>query len=458
VPGDLPVTGARVIPGAGLVLLSVEEAAGLGLKLFDLKTRRFIPIQFASPTGFLQLGEVESGKLSGEPVAVVADGNRLRVFAFKPQGNPPQQFRAEARLTLPGVMSAAWVEADGDGSRLWVGDEGGPGGGGLTRLDGKDMKVLQADGTPGLFPVAGDFKAGGPEGIALYLSVDTAALPMESKLGAIGLTGGGDPEVATVARSGPVLGLKAPQGELRPLGIAAVVYHGRLQIGVALSRVKGALGGSGLGLWYKPVGQGAGQFLAGDLGKAMELIPFQDARDVVFTADGKGAFLAGGVAGVVGMDVEQKKPVSRMSLGTQDWLADRVLLSHGGKIVLASFLHKASGQVIVKIFGVGEGLQMEELGTITGLKAVATAAGLRAPHVAVTGDDRYVLVPVQSDLLTVMDLSQPSQPLEVTSLKVPAEIHGISVAGESPADGSLEIYLALGPAGVAKYKFSPKRP
>lgn len=439
--GD-PVKQALVIPGVQRALLTLLGEQGIELKMFDLASRKVLPLNFSSPPNFLALDAIATGKLEDNPVAVVADGNQLRVFAFQGTGG---SYNVEQVRSFPGLMSANWVANDGGGSKVWVGDEGTPSGGSLSLVAGADLQILKTFNSAGLSPVDVSVPTGSDTAVLLYVTSNPKALEMDSpegELGILNLRGDGSP-----ARSKPFLGIKNAQGELRPLGVNARGQEGGLQIAVAIARVAGALGGSGIALFNKGADQGAGTFLNQDLKAVQTLIPLQDARDVGLSPDGKAAFLASGAEGVLAVDLEKKTPASRMSLGKQ-WFADRILVGHGGQIILASFIEPTRGQVIVKVFGVGEKLQLQEYGTIQGLKAIKTLEGLRAPRLALTPDDLYLFVPLGGRLLAVLNMSNPAQPFKVTEVPLPGEVRGVSLANRFQ-----DIFVALGPSGLAKLKF-----
>jgi len=151
---------------------------------------------------------------------------------------------------------------------------------------------------------------------------------------------------------------------------------------------------------------------------------------------------------LIAVDLEKKIPVARMSLGTNDWIADRVLLGKNGDLALVSFVNRATRKVLLKTFGIGSSLQMQEYGTIAGLSAVNTVEGVRAPRPALTEDDLYLFIPTQPRVLGVYNLSNPADPTKIAELEVDSEIRGVALANRFK-----DIFLALGPAGVAKLAF-----
>lgn len=438
-----PVEKALVIPGVDRALLSVWLGDRVELKIFDLKKQELLPLSFEQKPHFIALEDFITGKIGEEAVAAVADGNQLRVFSFQ---TGAAGYTAKEIKNIPGIMSAAWVKSSGDGSVTWVGDEGTPAGGALAWLNGQSLSVTQTDNSEGSFPAASALPPGGDTGFLLYVIEDPLNLEMDKPEGGLGIISlGGEKKVQ---RSELFLGVKGAQGELRPLGIAAHQGEDSLKLGVAVARISGAMGGSGILIWEKPKEQSAADFLSGGLQSNQTLIPLQDARDLVFTPDGKAAIVASGVQGIIAVDLEKKNPVSRMSLGSNDWIADRVLMSHGGQMVLASFLQPASRQVIVKIFGIQKGFQMQEWGTLTGLSAVESVEGIRAPRLALTDDDLYLFVPMKGNQLKVLNLSNPARPFEIISSPVSGEIRAISLANKFK-----DIFVALGSDGIAKLEF-----
>ncbi len=485
----LPVHHFKVIPGADLALLSAGPPTQLQLKMLDLKARKEIPLQFDQAPVFLALQDIETGKMDESRVAMVADGNQLRALTFQAVGTAPTQFQVGEKRTIPGIMSAAWVRTREDGKQVWVGDEGSPSAGALALVDGEALTVVRTENSAGTFPVTAAFPSGVPTGVLLYQAEVSQALPAGSPMAALALVDTGSAATAVdskfgIETSGLSLGVRGPQGVLAPLGVAAWLGveavgpekipakknsktatkaaspspkpqavtepkpEEKLFIGVAISRVSGAIGGSGLGILKKPLAQDAKTFLNSDFAKTMTLVPLQDARDVAISPDGKAAFLAGGIAGVIAVDLSRLMPVSRMSLGSNEWSADRVLVSPQGNLVLGSFLHRASGRVIVKIFGVGRELALTEYGTLTGLEAVPKVAGLRVPRLAFTADQLYLFASLPGQKLAVFNLSNPAQPVKIGELTVPGDVLGVSVANRYR-----DLFLAMGPAGVGKVEF-----
>jgi hypothetical protein len=473
-----PVERVLVIPGVRRALLAVSGEKGLELKIFDLAGQKLLPLNFSTPPDFVAIDEMATGKVGEQPVAAIADGNQLRVFGFQGDG---ANYSAAPLRSFPGILSAAWVLSDTKGGTLWIGDEGTASGGSLSLAQGAELKVSDAFNAGGAFPVAAAVATGADKAALLYLSSDPQTLPAESAQGGLGflaLAGAQGP-----LRSKDFLGLKNPQGELRPLGIAVQRGEAETVIAVAISRVMGAIGGSGIALLTQGKDQADGAFLGQDLKALQQIIPLQDARDVVLSPDGKAAYLAAGDEGVIAVDLIKKQPVGRMSLG-KPWVADRILLSHGGTLALVSFIDPGTRNAIVKIFGVtqtlipgketnkeekpsvaskdaknsvkisatpapvGQTIEMQEYGTLTGLRAVTALEGLRVPRLALTEDDLYLFAPLAGTNLTVFNLSNPAQPLKVAELAQPDEVRAVAVANRFK-----DIFVALGPTGVAKLQF-----
>jgi hypothetical protein len=446
---NVPVERLLVIPGAEKVLLSVQEKSGLALRMVDLRQLKEIPVTLNPPINFLALDEFETGKINGSPVAVLADSNQLRILDFKAVGTPPQQYTISEQKDIAGVVSATWIQSLPDGSRLWIGDSGTVEGGALAVADGQDLNFIKAlDAPDASYPVAADLVSETGLSPLLYISEEPKNLAPKEQEGLLGLSSN-DPKLATqVELSAGLFGSSSPQGVLRPLGIAGRTTATGLRIAVAISRISGTLGGAGLAVLEKPKAQSIADFLHGAAAKGISLISLQDARDVALSADGKMAFVAAGTAGLISIDLDQKTPMARMSLGTTDWVADRVLLSHQGDMVLALFIKPSTRQSLIKIFGVTSGGQMAEYGSIAGLSANNTVAGLRAPQVALTQDDLYLFVPTQEHVLSVFNLSNPAAPLKIVDANVEGEIRGVAIANRFK-----DVFLALGPAGIAKLEF-----
>ncbi|MCE9624043.1 MAG: hypothetical protein K8R69_01115 [Deltaproteobacteria bacterium] len=445
----LPVDRAVMIPGAGQVLLSVPTEKGLALRMIDLKQGKEIPLNGEAAQGFIAISEITTGRIADNSVALISDGNQLKALAFKPNGEPPSSYSVTLFKNLPGILSAAWVKASGDAAHLWVGDEGTQAGGALAILNGQEFRVNEAWNAPdGTYPAHADFRTGGDLNPLLYLSEDLAALKHSGAEGLLGLSSSNPKDASSVDFSKNLVGVINPQGQLRGSGIAGRSTEAGLRIVIAVSRVSGNVGGAGIALLDKPTAQAAKAFLTGDLAKAMTLIPMQDDRDVALSADGKAAFVAAGADGLIAVDLEKKIPVARMSLGTTDWIADRVLLGKNGDLALVSFVNRATRKVLLKTFGIGSGLQMQEYGTIAGLAAVNTVEGVRAPRPALTEDDLYLFIPTQPRVLGVYNLSNPADPAKIAEMEVDSEIRGVALANRFK-----DIFLALGPAGVAKLAF-----
>ncbi|MCC6272132.1 MAG: hypothetical protein IT572_01585 [Deltaproteobacteria bacterium] len=443
---SLPIDHATLIPGANLALLSVPGAQGLSLRMIDLKQGKEVPLSGDAAQGFLAISEVTTGRVADNSVALIADGNQLKVLAFRPQG---EGYSVTQLKSLPGILSAAWVKASPDATRVWVGDEGTQAGGALGVLNGQDFTVSEAANAPdGTYPAHADFRSGGDLSPLLYLAEDPTALKRGAAEGLLGLASSNPKDPAGVELSTHLIGAVSPQGQLRGSGIAGRSLETGLRIAVAIARVSGNIGGAGVAILDKPAAQPAKAFLTGDLVKALGLIPLQDARDVALTADGKGAFAAAGATGLIAIDLEKKSPVARMSLGTEEWIADRVLLGSRGDLAVVSFVNRATRKVLIKTFGIGANFQMQEYGSLAGLPAAATVEGVRAPRPALTEDDLYLFVPIQPRVLGVFNLSNPADPAKIAELEVDGEIRGVALANRFK-----DIFLALGPAGVAKLNF-----
>jgi len=219
---NVPIKKAIVIPGAAKALLSVAGAQGPELRMMDFKQMKEIPLEFPKGFHFFALNGIETGKIQGNPVAVVADGNQLRTLAFKQQGEPASKFTVELKTSLPGMISAAWVQADPEGKYVWAGDEGSLGGGSLTLVDGQELNFLKNwEASAGHFPAEADLGNTGEEGPVLYLGEDPSALPAGEKEGELGLMEKKDPPNANQELSKPFLGENSKQGMLRPLGVKA---------------------------------------------------------------------------------------------------------------------------------------------------------------------------------------------------------------------------------------------
>ncbi|MFO1463017.1 MAG: hypothetical protein U1F66_04520 [bacterium] len=445
----VPVDRAVVIPGADKALLSVPSDGGLALKMVDLRQAKELPLNGDAAKGFITIGEITTGRIADNSVALIADGNQLKALSFKPVGEPPSAYTVSLLKNLPGILSAAWVKANADGSRVWVGDEGSLAGGALGILNGAEFRVSDAVNAPeGTYPAHADFRTGGELSPLLYLAEDPNAIKGGAPEGLLGLTTNAPKDAPTVDLSKNLIGDVSPQGLLRGSGITGRNLETGLRLAVAVARVTGNIGGSGIALLDKPAASAPKAFLSGDLSKALALIPLPDARDVALTADGKGAFVAAGTSGVIAVDLEKKTPVARMSLGSEDWLADRVLLGGQGDLVIAAFVNRATRKTLIKTFGVGPNFQMQEYGSIANLPAGNTVEGVRAPRPALTEDDLYLFVPIQARTLGVYNLSNPADPAKIAELEVEGEIRGVALANRFK-----DIYLALGPAGVAKLAF-----
>ncbi|HCU25952.1 MAG TPA: hypothetical protein DF383_13120 [Deltaproteobacteria bacterium] len=444
----LPIARAQLITGTALVMLSVPEEKGLSLRMVDLQQGKEIPLVGEALRGFLAIHEISTGRVNDTSTALIADGNQLKAFAFKPTGEPPASFTVTLLKSLPSIISAAWVRSDADGSRVWLGDEGTAAGGALTVLNGKEFQISAVNNAPTrTYPAHADFTSGGDLAPLLYLAEDLKG--QGGAEGLLGLTSLNAKDSVGVELSKNLIGTLTPQGQLRGSGIAGRALESGLRIVVAVARMAGNIGGAGLVILEKAAAQAPAAFLSSELGKVLQMIPLQDARDVALSSDGKTAFVAAGTSGVLAVDLEKKSPLTRMSLGTEEWVADRVLLSHRGDLVLAAFINRATRKVLVKIFGVAaESFQMQEYGTLVGLPAVSTVEGVRAPRFALTEDDLYLFIPTQSRILSVYNLNNPAQPSKIAELEVEGEIRGVALANRFQ-----DIFLALGPAGVAKLQF-----
>lgn len=468
------VESAYVIPGTQQAMVKLLKEGQLNLGLYDLQKEKLLPLNFDKKPEFISIADLATGKIDGTPVALIADGNQLRVLSFQGEGTPPQSFQVKETQAFPGLLRAIWIISDAEGQNIWVGDEGSTSGGAIARLEGPQLKVLSSTNVSGMVPLAAAGDRNQNLVGVLNLVGDPKNLPMDQAEGSLSLFA---LDATDPGKSSKVfLGQKTAEGELRPLGLdlglpaapeapkskakekstdeadpsneAPKAPASGTLLGVAISRVSGALGGAGLGLFTKGRDQSNEAFLQQDLSGMMDLVPLPAARDVALTQDGKGAFLASGVDGVIGVQLQDKNPVARMSLGTKDWFADRVQLAHNGTFLLASFLNPGSRQVILKIFGIGENMQMQEYTTLTGLMAIETVEGLRAPGMALTSDDLYLFFPKAGKRLVVMNLSNPAKPFEITSLELMGEIRDVSLAAKFK-----KVLVALGSLGVVQLEF-----
>jgi hypothetical protein len=318
----------------------------------------------------------------------------------------------------------------------------------LALVEGSTLRVKRVSNAPkGSYPVDGDFQTGTPFGTVLYVAEEPKALKVGESEGRLGLALREGNENAVVELSKPLLGAVGPQGMIRPYAIAGRGTEQGLRIAVALARTAGSLGGAGLAVVEKAAALTAQAFLQGDLAKESALIPLKDSRDVAITRDGKGALVAAGTEGVLSVDLEKKAPVARMSLGSEEWLADRILLGNRGDMVIAFFLKPSSRQVLLKIFGLTPNLQMQEYGAITGIPAVETAQGYRAPGSALTEDDLYLFLP-QGRVLSVFNLSDAGNPVKIVESDTPGTIRQVTIANRFK-----DIFAALGAAGLARLEF-----
>ncbi len=446
---SLPVQSLQIIPGVQQALMVVEGSRGFEIKIYDAATWREIPITFEQVPTFLTLPIVRTGKINGERVALTVEENQLRIWAFQAQGEPMVSYQAREMAVKPAIKSAAWVKSDSKGQQLWVGDEVSAVGGSVAWLQGNDLQVQAVKNSPGFFPLDGVFPQGATEGAVLYLLAgDPRTLPEGSVLGGLGMVPQSPGAWNQLQRTAPFLGKLEAQGAVVPLGIHGAMQGQDLTLGIALSRLGNSAGGAGLGILKKLGSEDSAAFVEKKLVELLELIPFQDVRDVAFSNDGKSAFLAAGVSGILTLDVPRKLPLSRMTLGSNDWLADRVLLSHGGNLVFVSFVHASSRQVIVKIFSVGRDLTLQEFGTFANLSAVETPTGWRAVPLALTEDDRFLFIPEPQGHLAVYNFSNSAQPLKVAEHTFPGEIRDITIANRYR-----DIFVALGHKGLWKLNF-----
>jgi hypothetical protein len=444
--GNPPIRKIHAVPGAGKVLLAVQGAKGLELRMVGVKPFEEIAVEGTDKLFFLSLSAMETGKIQEQAVAVVADGNQLRLLEFKPAGE--KRYAVAQKAAVSSLLSSAWVGAKADGSYVWTGDEGSGGGGAVAVLSGGDLEVLKAQNAPErYFPAGGDFRSGASSAPVLFVSSDPQKTP-EAKDGALALIDTKEPPALNLSRSEPFLGGVTPQGGLRAMSVAARASETGLRMVVALATT-GKVGGAGLLLWDKPAAQADAAFLQSDLLKSGILIPLNEARDVALSRDGKWAFVAGGVDGLIAIDLEAKQPKIRMSLGSKDWVADRVVLADPGHLVLVSFIQPSTRQAILKIFGLTPDLKMQEYGTLTGFSAVNTVGGLRAPVPGLTEDGLYLFHPHgRLRTLAVFNMSNPAAPAKIAELGLDGEIRGVQVVNRFK-----DVFVAMGPAGVAKLEF-----
>lgn len=435
----------QVIPEAAKALLIAGEPGNLSLRMIDLKQKAEILLQGEAAKNFLIGNEISTGRIGDQSVAAISDANQLRVLSFKPVNDTT--YSASSFKNLASIASAAWVRSRPDGSQIWVGDEGTQSGGALVEIGGPDFKIGGAWNAPaGSFPAHADFRTGGPLNPILYLTSELASLQKANAEGLLGLEeekGDTGPDL-----SKPTYGNFSPQGLVRGAGIAGRNLESGLRIVTALSRFSGTAGNPGIAILDKPAAQNAKAFLAEDLIKMVTIVPLQDARDVALSSDGKAAFVAAGTYGVVAVDLEKKAAVARMSLGSEAWIADRVILGQSGQTLLALFVNRSNRQVLLKIFGVNPNYQMQEYGNLPGLPAVNTLEGWRAPRPALTDDELYLFVPTQARTLGVFNLSNPAAPAKIAEVEVEGDIRGVSLANRFK-----DVFLALGAAGISKLEF-----
>ena len=441
-----PISRALVIPEAGKALLVAGEEGSLSLRMLDLRQRKEVTLQGEAAQGLMAGTELSTGRIGEQSVAAIADGNQLRILAFKPAGEGT--YSVTLLKNFPTILSSAWIKSRPDGNQIWVGDEGTRNGGALVEIEDPEFKVGRAwNAPPGSFPAHADFRTGGPLSPILYLAEDLSSTQTALAEGMLGLVEegkkAGGPEI-----SKPVHGNRSPQGVIRGAGIGGRSSETGLRIVAALSRISGNAGNAGLAILDKEATLTPKAFLAQDLGQKLTVIPLPDARDVVLSPDGKAAFVAAGTHGVVAVDLEKKVAVARVSLGSEDWIADRLVLGQGGDFLLALFVNRGNRQVLLKTFGVTPNYQMQEYGNLPGLPSVNTVEGVRAPRPALTDDDLYLFIPTQARTLGVFNLSNPAAPAKIAELEVEGEIRGISLANRFK-----DVFLALGAAGAAKLEF-----
>jgi hypothetical protein len=177
--------------------------------------------------------------------------------------------------------------------------------------------------------------------------------------------------------------------------------------------------------------------LKGDLSQKLTYVPLSGARDVKLSRDGKWAFVAAGLEGLVLVDLEKNKVVLK-SNPTQGAMADRVLLSHDQKKVIVSFLSSSAipsaedgadvvnVPVSMSIFYFNEG-QLGTWGEIKGLSSLIAPFGVRSASGAFSSDDAYLFVANGRKGLWVYNTSDPSAPVLIAKLATHGAAAGVAV-------------------------------
>lgn len=490
------VEAAQVIPKSPQVLLSIFKEDRFQLMIWDLAQQKPVSLKVQKDTPLLAPRQFVLQLREDILELVVADGTRLREFTLKKMEDSAA-YEATERSHVSGIMDALWAELDPQGKTLWVGDEGTVLGGAVAKLNPQSLKVNSDWNHPGLFPLSTVFirdpqqspkplkekakdssDTNQPKG-KVKTDVAKTQKSSQSKIaktshtpqGAMVLLAPSAPPEQLLAKSlsalawidpiaekpmimsQPFLGGGVAASAGKAFGIAMQYDNKGMLVAVAMTKPKGGLkdqaGTAGVALLRKAAAQKISAFLQSDLLSKMEWIPLPEARDVALSLDGKAAFVASGIEGVVVLDLQEKQASQRMSLGSNDWVADRLLLSHNGQLLLASFIQTSTRQVIVKTFGVDENYQLQEYSTLTGLMAIETAEGYRAPGLSLTQDDLYLLAPLSSNLLSVFNFSNPGDPVLITQGKAGGAIRYISISPNFS-----DIFLALGPVGVERWEFS----
>ncbi|MBL7686176.1 MAG: hypothetical protein JNK65_09125, partial [Deltaproteobacteria bacterium] len=492
----------KMIPlqGTSQVLLGVKTTASFSLKMFDLSTESELSLDLPSDLRLITLFDIAVGKTQNLPVAILADASALKMIQLSPVGNLGNQFKASLMKNSTSTLAAGGIQLSADGQSLYLLDFGSmihPMVPALLQLNPQDLSLLSSwvlgDGSylsditltsltslnfasnlndqmaSESAPAETQKKS---ESLPLKIETQKTALlskpakapstsisPPPSAKGADGALRVFSRELKNLkgmVSSGLVFGEpKGIQNSLtrtRPLGMDAQVINNQVVLATAVGSSTGLSNKAGLQVIRFASDADLALLLRENFAGKSNLISLKDARDVKISSDGKWVLVAAGVEGLVLVDLENNKVVSRIN-PVPGMSADRVLLSHDQKRIFVSSLTSLGGEgasnvsasMHIYYFEAGK---ITIWGEITGLQSISLPYAMRSGGMALSEDDNYLYVANALEGLAVYNVSNPTLPVRIANLST----HGL-VADVAVGQKYKDIYIADLLNGLEKAEF-----